>query len=945
MTARSNLQPIDRRLEKVTLAGMGMALVAATFFVAIYRHNNAWQILVASAGYLGASSLVAAARSLARRNHPGTASCFLFLAVIAAFGVAELVIAEATLFHILDGTLLAGTALLAVRPRRAGRWGFAFVLLALLIVLISRFEPLPRHAAHLTAALAPWLIGTTALFSLSFLWQLLRAYQRITTIRARMSSVSIVSTFAVAVAITAVFATISYLSERRNAIQEVNLLATLYTKSLDTWANSLQRNLNGLVPTGDATENLETLIRDAPGTGEDYLYTELRYQRAYREMQERFRVAINQAGVYDELFALTPDGRVILSTDQSQEGQHYRNSEFFRQGMSGPYLQSPFTTAALAGGELSIIASCPTLDESGEFLGVVAGRATVGRLYSILNEDIAFAQDASVYLVSSEHVLISESDSSSAVRRKVHSQGIDWAIDLYRSGGMAYRDYKDSPVFGAFRWLPSLEVALLVEQDQASVLRPVYAALLLNLGVALVAALVGMGVARLVTLGMTAPLSSLAETAERIAAGDLEVQAKVVRQDETAVLAQAFNSMALRLRDLIGSLEQRVADRTAELARRSAYLEAAAEVSAAATSILEPDRLVRRVAELIRERFDLYYVGLFLLDSAGEWVELRAGTGEAGRAMLARGHRIHVGDGMIGWSAAHGKARVALYAEDDTVRLATAELPHTRSEASIPLRSRGQVLGALTVQDSRPNAFDQDAVAVFQAMADQVGVALDNARLFEARQAAVEAERRAHGSIQLQAWARLLTERKGLGFRSGTRGISPAATTWRPEMQRAAQTGVTARSRPGDQGDPDTEARESLAVPIKVRDQVIAVLDTYKPAGAGAWSEDEVTFLEDVADHLGMALENARLYESSQLRAERERTVSQITARVRAAGDVDGILRTAVREIRRALGTSHGFIRLGTETYLQPAAESRSADVPDGEQDGDAYSHDNNHRL
>jgi GAF domain-containing protein/HAMP domain-containing protein len=932
MTAQCDQQLTGQRLAKVTLAGMAMALVTATFLVIIYLQTNVWQIMVDAAGYLVGCALLAVGRSLTRRNRPGAAGYCLLLAILMASSAGEMVIRDATVFHILGSSLLIGTILMAVRPRRAGRWVLAFIIVSALVPLLSRLEPFPRHPLRLTAALTPWLISTTILFSLVFLWQLVRAYQQTTTIRTRLLAVSVVSTAAVAIAVTAVFAAIGFFSEQRNAIREVNLLATLYTRSLNTWTDSLQRNLTGLIPLGDATENLETLIREAPGTGDEYLYTELRYQRAYRELQDRVGVALEQAGVYDELFVISPEGYVILSTDQTQEGQLHRYYGYFQEGKERAYLQPPFHARSLAGGGLSIIASYPVTNEAGELLGVVAGRATVGRLYSILAEETTLAQGATVYLVSAGHVLLTGSDTSATARAKVNSQGIDWAVDLHRGGGMAYRDHRDSPVLGAFRWLPSLQVALLVEQDQATVFRPIYTALLLNLGVGLAAVLVGMIVARLITRSITAPLSSLATTAERIAAGDLDVQAKVDRQDETGVLARAFNSMTVRLRELVGSLEQRVADRTGELARRSAYLEAAAEVGAAATSILDPDELLRRVVELIRERFDLYYVGLFLLDHAGEWVELRAGTGEAGRVMLARGHRIRIGDGMIGWSAANGKARVALQAEDDTVRLATPELPHTRSEAAIPVRSRGQVLGALTIQDSRSNAFDQDTVAVFQAMADQVGVALNNAQLFEARQAAVEAERRAHGLLQLQAWSKLLIERKGLGFRSDARGTSPAAATWRRETQQAAQTGITARTHQADETDADTETMETLAVPIKIRDRVVAVLETYMPAGSGTWSEEEVTFLEDVADQLGMALENARLYETSQLRAERERTVSEITVRVRAAGDVDSILRTAVREVRCALGASHGIIRLGTETDLRPALEHRPADSSDCEQ-------------
>jgi methyl-accepting chemotaxis protein PixJ len=152
-------------------------------------------------------------------------------------------------------------------------------------------------------------------------------------------------------------------------------------------------------------------------------------------------------------------------------------------------------------------------------------------------------------------------------------------------------------------------------------------------------------------------------------------------------------------------------------------------------------------------------------------------------------------------------------------------------------------------------------------------------------------------------------------------------------MNQAFETGSIVHEDSLDRQSSLGNGRQVLAVPIKIRDKVIAVLDTFKPADAGEWTGEEIAFLETVADQLGVALENARLYESTQLRVERERMVSDITGRVRAAGDVDGILRTAVQEIRRVLGTTHGIIRLGTEKELLPPDGDYSRDVSVGEEE------------
>jgi GAF domain-containing protein len=345
-----------------------------------------------------------------------------------------------------------------------------------------------------------------------------------------------------------------------------------------------------------------------------------------------------------------------------------------------------------------------------------------------------------------------------------------------------------------------------------------------------------------------------------------------------------------------------------ELEERSTQLEASAEVSRAATSILEIERLIQQVVELIRERFDLYYVGLFLTDEAGEWAVLRAGSGEAGQAMLARGHRIKVGEGMVGWSVAHAQARVALEAEEDAVRLATVELPDTRSEAALPLHSRGQVLGALTVQSTQPGAFDQDTMVALQVMADQVAVALDNARLFAEAREALEAERRAYSELSREAWGELLKVRANLGFLKSKRRLSPAGDVWRPDMGTAIQTGQTIVSEDG---------ATNLTTPIKARGQVIGVIGARKPEDAGAWTQDEIALLETLAEQLSVALESARLYQDTQRRAVRERLTGEVTARMRETFDVETVLKTAAQEVRQALGLPEVVVRLAPKPTIQ----------------------------
>jgi PAS domain S-box-containing protein len=219
------------------------------------------------------------------------------------------------------------------------------------------------------------------------------------------------------------------------------------------------------------------------------------------------------------------------------------------------------------------------------------------------------------------------------------------------------------------------------------------------------------------------------------------------------------------LRQVQEELEHRVVERTAELVAANAKLEGrsnqlltAAEVARAATGTLNPAELIQQVVDLIQERFALYYVGLFLVDQTGEWTGeavpspssprdyasprddskwavLRAGSGQPGQLMLAAGHKLKVGgESMIGWCVANRRARIALDVGQEAIRFENPFLPATRSEMALPLISRGQVLGAMSVQSEEEAAFSDEDIAVLQTMADQVANAIQNAHLFDKQQ-------------------------------------------------------------------------------------------------------------------------------------------------------------------------------------------------------------------
>ena len=180
--------------------------------------------------------------------------------------------------------------------------------------------------------------------------------------------------------------------------------------------------------------------------------------------------------------------------------------------------------------------------------------------------------------------------------------------------------------------------------------------------------------------------------------------------------------------------EEEQAELVSAMTRRTIQLQTGNEVSRAASSILDLDELLPTVVELIRSHFGYYYIGIFLLNETKSSAVLKAATGEMGRVMLASHHRLEVGESsMIGWCIAHRQARIALDVGGDAVHFKNPNLPLTRSEVALPLISRGEVIGAMTIQSDVPSAFSPADISSLQSMADHLANAMENARLFAER--------------------------------------------------------------------------------------------------------------------------------------------------------------------------------------------------------------------
>jgi len=353
--------------------------------------------------------------------------------------------------------------------------------------------------------------------------------------------------------------------------------------------------------------------------------------------------------------------------------------------------------------------------------------------------------------------------------------------------------------------------------------------------------------------------------------------------------------------------------RRAELAleRRALQLQTAAEVSRVASSVLDLDALTQQVVDLVRERFDLYYAGLFLVDKEGsagepgEWVLLRAGTGEAGQQMIAQGHKLEIGGAsMIGASVANKQARIALDVGEEAVRFENPLLPETRSEFALPLVSRGEAIGALTIQSAREAAFSDEDVTVLQTMADQLANAIANARLFEQTQAALAEVEATQQRYLERVWSDYAQTQGVSGYKQVGADLVPLDDALLPEVRQAMKEQHSIVMEEDD-------GSSVLVVPVTLRGQSLGAVGFKVEEEGSRWSADDIALVEGVSEQFALAAENIRLLDETQRRAARERLTRDITEKMRRAASIDGVVQTAVDELFGALRTSRAFVRLG----------------------------------
>jgi GAF domain-containing protein/HAMP domain-containing protein len=395
--------------------------------------------------------------------------------------------------------------------------------------------------------------------------------------------------------------------------------------------------------------------------------------------------------------------------------------------------------------------------------------------------------------------------------------------------------------------------------------------------------IVGLSILGLIVVGIAinflaiSPLQRITRFAEDITEGMETTSINLKTGDEFEQVAEALNIMAASITQKREDLERQVSQRTAQL-------QASNEVAKVANSILDPDKLISTVINLITENFGYYYAAIFQISEDGRWAEIKDATGAAGEALKTRRHRLQVGgNSMVGSAISMREARIALDVGATPVRFNNPLLPNTRSEIALPLVVGDRVIGALDAQSIREGDFMEEDIATLQSMANQVAIALENARLFREMNTSLEELRQSNQEFVTTAWQDKLKSGK---------------------LEHSARNEIFSSQ------EADDLVLKEILVPLNLREQPIGEIALEISQD---WSEEDQAWVEALATQVAISLENSRLLEESQQTALREQLSASIVQKVWSSSNIDTIIQTTVRELARSLDAAEVKIELKTD--------------------------------
>jgi nitrate/nitrite-specific signal transduction histidine kinase len=634
---------------------------------------------------------------------------------------------------------------------------------------------------------------------------------------------------------------------------------------------------------------LADLVRDAYVFGDDPTAP----RQALIRAKNRFRVF--DGGVV----VINNRGRVVAAEPERPgiTGQDWLDHSYFRHMLGTPEPVFSDIVADGPGGAEVIVVAVPIRGDQDQFMGVMAGMFRIDTAASsAFYRDIArlnTRESGSTYLVDSNGRVIYHSNPN-YIGENFSSHAVVQEVLAGKKGALRTRDVDEQEIVVSFAPVPGTPWGLISEESWETLRKPVqgyqqFLLVLLVLGIVVPTLVVAVGVRQI-----TKPITELIGAAKEVAGGSFGQTIATKTSGEIGELANQFNLMSAQLQESYATLEQRVADRTKELAALN-------DIAATVSQSLDLDEVLDDALEKTLDAIEVEAGGIHFLNAGAGRLTIATHRG-FNPQIVTKIEQVQANEGFPGCVARSGQPLVIkdITADPRLASLATSE-EGFRSIVCVPLISKGKILGTLFAMTHKPRAFTEQDVQLLSSIGHQIGVTVENARLFAAEQRRAEQFRvisemgRHITSILdvdelLEEIVRLLKETFGyylvtigliagdkLVFRAGAKPpwVNPE---FRPPPIEVGGPGITAwvaatgepllapdvREEPRFLFLADTpETRSELAVPLKTKSGVVGVLNVESDQ-LNAFDESDLAVLQSLAHQAAIAIENARLYEQAQ---------------------------------------------------------------------------------
>lgn len=935
----TQLSELDRihNILKVFKAIVPVAVITIIFylFLAIQTGDNR---LIGAAGSTLVYLIIAFVSFRLARRKPILAAQLLvfgwavavisFILFISGLG---LTFAVATM---LITSLIAGLTL----PQKQVRQSIIINLgLSIIIILLDMYLPIARLTTPVLRIYVPVVLGLLALVYVFFIVRQFYSYSLQTKLVLAFLVVTMLSVGVIIFYMSWSISTITRdnVGSRLNSIAETQAVAVgdLLVRQLDRLeALSLNKTFQ------DEIDRLNALYEGDPLTIRNRLaLIDQQWQAALGNnslIQSRLNndLAVELDEFRDhfpghsELFVTDKYGALVAATGRTTD--FYQADEAwwqaaFNDGQGATYIGQPAFDQSVR--KYAFIMAVPLRSHvTGDVIGVVRTTYRLGELRRFLDSpQLKQTGYADLYLpgekiFSASNVGPTEADPIYLAQIQEMADQ-DYILFDYKGGHSLVSQAPIRTITGE-KAVADLKWSLVIHQLEETALAPVNEqvqdALILALFIMVGAATAALVVAYL----LAGPITRLTGVAAQVAAGNLQAQARVESGDEIGTLATIFNTMTKQLREFIDDLEARVSARTRQL-------ETVGQIGQRLAGILDLSDLLREVINRTKETFNYYHAHIYLLDEKGEVLTLAQGYGEAGAEMKAKGHSIPLDAprSLVARAAREGRINTIENVHVEPGWLPNPLLPETRSEMAVPIILGTQVVGVLDVQSEKVGGLTKEDETILQALANQVAVAVRNARLFTETQDALYEAQRLQQLYTGQAWDKLsVIHSTDYEYRQPS--LPPLKQVPTPEAVAALKQKQTidlrqpASSTNGQVNQPDRSVEihtpAALATPLRLRDQIIGVLGIHSDDSTRQWSAEEIALIEAVSEQMSLAIENARLFEESQRNAWRDQVISESTAKVWSSAELEEVMRAAVAQLGEKLHASEVVIRLGTEEQL-----------------------------